>query len=314
MHLVLFALLLLPVQSSATKIEFVNFLIPSGEGGGWDTTAREAGDALLASNLIKKVNYENLVGAGGGRAIIDIVEHPDRHTDTLMVQSTPLLLRRLTGTIKYGFRDITPVSIMITEYQAVAVPFDSKYQSINELVDSIRMSPAKHPIIGGSSYGSLDHISIELIAKAADLPSGSIRYIASDGGGEAMHLLEQGYGTALVSGIGEMLDAYQAGKIRILGVTSPARLPELPEVKTFIEQGIDVEFANWRGFFASPTISRKKLVHWRWMLEQLNDTETWHDVRRQHFWSEKFLHGDEMIKFLEQQEKQLKIALDQLKL
>ncbi|WP_020408315.1 tripartite tricarboxylate transporter substrate-binding protein [Hahella ganghwensis] len=305
---------LFALHAHAGKIGFIHFLIPSGEGGGWDTTAREVGKVLLSSRLIDQASYQNLVGAGGGRAIIDMVENAEQYQDTLMVQSTPLLLRKLTGTIKYGFRDIHPVSIMITEYQAIAVPSASNFHTASELLSSLREAPVTHPIIGGSSYGSLDHISIELIARSAGLPPGNIRYVSADGGGEAMHLLEQGYGTALIGGGGEMVQAYREGKVRILGITSPTRLPELPEIATFNEQGFDVELANWRGFFTSPTVPSEKLIQMKQLLKQLNQHHCWADIRKKHYWSENFLQGSKMVSFLEKQERQLKLALGQLRL
>ncbi|PVY70115.1 hypothetical protein C8D92_110146 [Tamilnaduibacter salinus] len=119
------ALLLLSGTAPAEVLESVHFLIPGGEGGGWDTTARETGKALLAEDLIDRASYDNYVGAGGGRALIDLVESPKQYGNTLMVQSTPIIFRNLNGMVEYGYRDVKPVCTLIAEYQAVAVRSDS---------------------------------------------------------------------------------------------------------------------------------------------------------------------------------------------
>ncbi|WP_020409378.1 tripartite tricarboxylate transporter substrate binding protein [Hahella ganghwensis] len=313
--LVLVLSLLLLVFCSFTKsatVETLHLLIPAGEGGGWDTTAREVGQALTKEGLVSRVYYENYIGAGGGRALMDLVHNPDRHLNTLMVQSTPLLLRHLTKTIEFGYRDVRPISIMIAEYQALVVLAESEFQSATALVEAIRQHPIRYPVIGGSAYGSLDHISFAMIAQAGNLPIEKIRYVASDGGGEALERLEKGFGVALISGIGEVIQAYRRGNVRILGITSPKRLPELPEVRTLSEQGLKVHFANWRGFFANADLPDAKVYQFKKVLADLNGTDYWQQILKKHIWSEFFLQGDELMNFLQAQEKDMREALNSL--
>ncbi|AQS36764.1 hypothetical protein Sps_01599 [Shewanella psychrophila] len=302
------------VQSEAkqTNIQYIHFLIPGSQGGGWDTTARETGKALLSTGLVERVYFENFIGAGGGRALIDLVNHPKKHANTLMVQSTPLLLRHLTGVIDLGYRDIIPISILIAEYQALVVPIDSQLNSVDDLIRAITISPVRNPILGGSSLGSLDHVTFALIAQAGNLPIAKLRYVPTDGGGDAMLQLSRGVGVALVSGIGEVMEAYRNKEIKILGVTSEHRLTNFPNVPTFKEQGFDVKFANWRGFFASSTISADRVYYFRNLLYELNQTTLWTKTRDDQAWQELFLQGDKMRLFLFEQEKMLNQALTNL--
>ena len=52
----------------AADIEKMHFLIPGGAGGGWDMTARGTGDALIKSDIVETVSFQNLSGGGGGKA------------------------------------------------------------------------------------------------------------------------------------------------------------------------------------------------------------------------------------------------------
>ena len=90
-------------------MDAVHFLIPGGAGGGWDGTARGTGEALMNSGLVGNATYENMSGGGGGVAIANLIENAASSEGTLMVNSTPIVIRALTGEIAQSFRDLTPV-------------------------------------------------------------------------------------------------------------------------------------------------------------------------------------------------------------
>ena len=81
---------------SAMEINKIHFLIPGGAGGGWDGTARGTGEALTKSGLIDSATYENMSGGGGGKAIGYLIENSKSNHGTLMVNSTPIVIRSLT--------------------------------------------------------------------------------------------------------------------------------------------------------------------------------------------------------------------------
>ncbi|PVY70114.1 tripartite tricarboxylate transporter family receptor [Tamilnaduibacter salinus] len=185
---------------------------------------------------------------------------------------------------------------------------------MSSLFKAIKAAPIRHPVIGGSSFGSLDHITLMLIAQAAEIDPRQLRYISSNGGRDAMDRLKNGFGVAVVSGLGELLHAHRDGEVKIVGITSGERLPELNGIKTFREQGVDVEFANWRGYFAAPTLSQNKVEKFQRLCADLNASDTWAQTRRKYFWSEHFLTGQALREFLEAQNKLLQKGLRDLEL
>ena len=74
-------------------VDSIHFLIPGGAGGGWDGTARGTGEALTKSGLVGSASYENMSGGGGGKAIGYLIENADSQHGTMMVNSTPIVIR-----------------------------------------------------------------------------------------------------------------------------------------------------------------------------------------------------------------------------
>ena len=74
---------------------------------------------------------------------------------------------------------------------------------------------------------------------------------------------------------------------------------------TLAELGVDVEFVNWRGFFAPPGTSREEVEAWVELLRAMLATPEWEEVRRRNGWVEIFHPGDEFAAFLTEQEREL---------
>ena len=111
-------------------VDSIHFLIPGGAGGGWDGTARGTGEALTRSGLVGSASYENMSGGGGGKAIGFLIENADSQHGTLMVNSTPIVIRSLTGVFPHNFRDLTLVAGTIGDYAALVVGKDSPIDSM----------------------------------------------------------------------------------------------------------------------------------------------------------------------------------------
>ena len=67
----------------------------------------------------------------------------------ISVYSPPILLIELNGSSEFGYKDTTPLARLITDYGAFAVPKDSKYQTITEVMDALKADP-KSVKIGGN--------------------------------------------------------------------------------------------------------------------------------------------------------------------
>ena len=286
------------------KVDAIKFLIPGGAGGGWDGTARGTGEALTKSGIVGNATYENMSGGGGGKAIAHIIETKDQ--DTLMVNSTPIVIRSLTKVFPQSFRDLTPIAGTIGDYGAIVVGKDSKITDLNGLVEVYKANPTTVAIGGGSVAGGMDHLIAALVMKNAGQDATKVKYIPYDAGGKAMAGLLSGEIQALTTGFGEAIELARQGEVKILCVTSDARVSASKDTPTCDEAGSKgTSFVNWRGFFAAPGLSDDKKAAYIAALKAMYDTPEWATVRDRNGWVDIFNSDADFVKFLEGQEEQI---------
>ena len=292
-------------QAEDQVLDSVHFLIPGGAGGGWDGTARGTGEALTKSGLVGTASYENMSGGGGGKAINYMIENAESNYDTLMVNSTPIVIRSLTGVFPYNFRDLTLVSGTIGDYAALVVPADSDLDNMEEFLAMYREDPSSVAIGGGSVPGGMDHLVAAMVMEAAGEDPTAFKYIPYDAGGKAMAGLLSGEIAALSTGFSEAVDLAKQDEVKILGVTSEERVPAYEDAPTMMEQGLDTSFINWRGFFGAPGLPDDKLAAYQEAIAKMYETDAWEDVRSRNGWVNIHNPGDEFKAFLEKQEQQI---------
>ena len=292
------------LSASAQQVDEIKFLIPGGAGGGWDGTARGTGEALTKSGIVGSASYENMSGGGGGKAIAHIIETKDQ--DTLMVNSTPIVIRSLQKVFPQSFRDLTPIAGTIGDYGAVVVGKNSDITDFAGLLAAYQADPTSVAIGGGSVAGGMDHLVAALVMKNAGEDPIAVKYIPYDAGGKAMAGLLSGEIKALTTGFGEAIELARQGEVNILCVTSLERLPASPDTPTCDESGSKgTEFVNWRGFFAAPDLSDDKKAAFIAALEAMYATPEWVAVRDRNGWVEIFNPGDDFVTFLEAQEEEV---------
>ena len=240
-------------------IDKLHFLIPGGAGGGWDGTARGTGEALTKAGLVGSASYENMSGGGGGKAIAHLIENAESNHGTMMVNSTPIVIRSLTKVFPQSFRDLTLVAGTIGDYAAIVVGKDSKINNMADLVAAYKADPKKVAIGGGSVPGGMDHLVAAMAMQAAGEDPTKVKYIPYDAGAKAMAGLLSGEISAMSTGFSEAVEQAKAGEVKIIGVTSDERVDAFKDAPTLKEQGLDASFVNWRGFFAAPGLPEDKL-------------------------------------------------------
>ncbi|MDB3886046.1 tripartite tricarboxylate transporter substrate-binding protein [Candidatus Pelagibacter sp.] len=303
---VLFSAILL-VSATATNsiaMDKIHFVIGGGAGGGWDGTARGTGEALTKSGMLKSASFENMSGGGGGKALAFMINTQPKNT--ILVQSTPLVLRSITrhegyvtGSGVLSYKDVTPIAGVIGDYGAIAVAKDSPYKNFKDVVDAYKKNPSSIKMAGGSVRGSMDHLIGALAFQAAGANPNDVAYIPYDAGGKALAGLLSGETQIISTGLGELMGARD--QVRIIGITAPSRVADAPDAPTLKEQGYDVQFVNWRGFFGPPNMSNKDKKALSAMLGKVMKTPEWEAVRKRNAWVNIYNSDKDFVKFLDAQ-------------
>jgi len=293
-------------------INKIHFLIPGGAGGGWDGTARGTGEALTKAGIVGSASYENMSGGGGGKAIGFMIENAESNFGTLMVNSTPIVIRSLVGRFPHNFRDLTMIAGTIGDYGAIITGKNSPYKDFKDLVAAYKANPRQVSVGGGSVPGGMDHLVAAMAFQGAGADPTKVKYIPFDAGGKLNAALLSGEVDAGSTGFSEAIALAQSGEMRILAVTSDKRVPAFKGAPTLKEQGVDVTFVNWRGFFAAPGIPDGLANAYRAAIAKMYKTSEWEEVRARNGWVNIHNPGEDFVAFLENQETIIKDLMTKL--
>ncbi len=238
----------------------IEYIAPAGAGGGWDTTARTTAKVLEEDKIIgQSLAVVNKPGGGGaiGWKYVDDKKGEDVN-HTLFVTSPPIIFVPLNGQSDLNHQDFTPIAALTADYAAFIVRADSPYQTLEDLMNELKSSPDKVSVAGTSSPGSMDHMQFLLTADKYGVDVAKVRYVSFQGA-EGMAQLLGGHVTVLSSDVGDAIEQYRAGNVRVLAITSPERLAgDAADFPTVKEQGIDFEFTIWRGVMGHKDMSQMR--------------------------------------------------------
>ena len=281
--LVFASLLFFSVSTTTFAMDKLHFLIGGGAGGGWDGTARGTGEALTKAGMLGSASFENMSGGGGGKALAYLIN--TKPENTILVQSTPLVLRSITRHKGYvagdgvlSYKDVTPIAGVIGDYGAIAVAKNLPFKNFADVVAAYKKDPKSVKMAGGSVRGSMDHLIGALAFQEAGANPNDVIYVPYDAGGKALAGLLSGETQILSTGLGEVMGARD--QVRIIGITAPERVSDAPEVPTLKEQGFDVQFVNWRGFFGPPGMDKSMKKKIAKMLGDVQKTPEWEVVKK----------------------------------
>jgi len=206
---------------------------------------------LLADKLTlvwgPRVLVENRPG-GDGTIGTNVVAKsaPDGYTFGLVIASqaiTPLLYKDMPYDIQ---RDLIPITL-IAEYPFVLLVHPQfAARNVSELIRLAKANPGKLTI-ASSGNGSGPHIAIEMFKLSAGV---NITHVPYKGGGQALIDVAGGSVDAFHSSLLSAKPLLDAGKLKVLAVTSPKRFESMPDVEAIAEVLPGFSITNWLGFVA----------------------------------------------------------------
>jgi len=243
-----------PAQSWPQKP--VKFIVPFPPGGATDISARLVGQKL-SEIWGQSVVIENRGGAGGGVGAAEAAgATPDGYT--LFFPSGSVMTANQHVYARLGYnpeKDFVPVTNVVSGPQVLAVPANSPFKTVKDLIDAARAQPGKLTF-GHAGIGSQTHLAAENFVNAAKIDALAIPY---RGEGPALVALVGGETSFALTNVAATISHINGGRLRALGVTSRIEFPQLPGVAPIAKTLPGFENTGWFGIVA-PTGTPKAII------------------------------------------------------
>ena len=226
----------------------ITMVIPFPPGGVADTVGRPVADALSRS-LGQPVIVENRPGAGGGIGMAAVAKSkPDGYTILMALSSISIIPEAdkiLGKQPSYQLDQLKPIARFTADPTVLVVRSDSPWQNYQQFIAAMRKSPGKYNFGSSGNYGTM-HVPMEMLK--ADQKFFMV-HIPYTGAGPAIVGLLGGQVDAIATGPSSIVQHIKSGRVRALAHWGEGRLGSLPDVPSFKEMGVGIQFAQWAGLF-----------------------------------------------------------------
>jgi tripartite-type tricarboxylate transporter receptor subunit TctC len=232
-------------------------IVPWSAGSGTDLMARAFANELSKA-LGQQVVVDNRGGAGATLGTeIAAKSPPDGYVIYIGGSVAMVISPVLYPKIGYDpIRDFTPVSLVTQFYNVATVHPSLPAKSIKELIALARARP-NDIHMGSAGSGSTSHLAGELFKT---LTQTRMLHVPYKSGGQLVVAVLSGEAQLSFSPISTMINHANQGKVRLLGVSSPKRLANLPDLPTIAETVPGFSFGGWQGVLlpagAAPPVVR----------------------------------------------------------
>lgn len=280
----------------------IEIIAPAGAGGGWDTTARTVAKVLEEQKIVEQRFAVVNKPGGGGSIGWSYIKSKDTDDHLLFPTSPPIMFVPLNNQSDLGHKDFTPIAALTADYGAYIVSADSPYENMNDLIEAMKNDPTSVSVVGVSSPGSMDHMQFIKSVGVAGVDVKDVKYVSAQDG-NAMTMLLGGQVDVMSTDVGEAVEQYRAGNIRVLAITAPERLQDeiVSEFPTLIEQGIDDSFIIWRGMMGPGNMSPEAAKFYEAALKEMSETDEWKQELERYGWEPNWMGSKEFKKFLDEQ-------------
>lgn len=269
-------------QAHAAAIDKPECLAPAKPGGGYDLTCRLAATTLQQTGLLDKAMIVNYMPGGiGAVAYNHVMGVRDDDPNLIVAASTGAAVNLAEGKFgKYDGSEVRWLGAVATDYGAIVVRADAPWQTLDDLMQDLKQNPQGVVFGAGGTVGSQDWMKAALTAQAAEVDPRKLRYVAFEGGGESLAALLGNHIQVFTGDLSEIESQLKGGKIRVLASLAEERQEgAFADIPTAKEQGYDVEWPIWRGYYMGENVSDEAYQAWLDVFTKLVDTDEFKQAR-----------------------------------
>jgi putative tricarboxylic transport membrane protein len=290
----------------------VTLIAPNAPGGTSDRTAREIQRIVQKHKLVEvPINVVNRPGGNGAIALNQLSAQPgDPHI--LLIMTSAVISNHITGLTAYNYADFTTVALLLGDNYGVNVRAGSPIQSARDLLERVKKNP-EAVSFGVSSVGGTNHTSLVAVLKKSGVDMKKVKIASFQGGGQISMQLLGGHVDAINTGLSNMVDHLQQGKMRTLVISGPRRMgAPFADVPTWKEVGVDVSLLGWRGILGAKGLTPAQIAYWDGVFRRLSQTEDWKSDLQHNYWVNIYAGAAETRQWLDAEQVETKQLLNEL--
>jgi putative tricarboxylic transport membrane protein len=289
----------------------VELMVHSRPGSSPDTLARAIQQIWQETGIVEvPVTVNNQPAQAVGFAYLNR-HQGDGHY--LTISSTGTISGYFTGASDISWRELTPISLLMSEFIALGVAADSPIQTGADFVERLKEDPSSVSIGSGGARGNPNHTGVALVAQAAGVDPNDLRMVIFSSGAEARNAAIGGHVDAVSASAGSFIGQVEGGLLRLIAVASEDRLSgPLADVPTWKEQGFDVTDSNWRWAGGAGGMTDDQISYWEDVFARTVETEQWKEFVQRNNAETTYLDRKDTVAFFERQEKVLGDLLNSL--
>src|SRR5699024_1010642 len=272
----------------------VTMIVPFSAGGGSDIAGR-----AIASGLEEvtdtTITVENRVGGSGAVGYTDLLNAEGDGT-VLLASETALVTLPIVQDVDFSYESFTPIMKAAEDFNIVVVAADSPYQSISDVIEAAKDEQLTAAVSGATGP---DHIAWSLIEQEQDI---SLERVTFESSSEVLAALMGGHVQVAASSPGELTGQLESGDIRALCALAPERYEYelLADVPTGAEEGVNITFAQWRGFIAPAGIDDAAREYWIEKAKEYEQTDAYAEFIGSNMLQPVTSYGDDFVAYLEE--------------
>jgi putative tricarboxylic transport membrane protein len=270
----------------------ITMVVPMGAGGGSDLSGRAIASGLEAGSGLN-VSVENREGGSGAIGYSYFLAQEGKN-NLLLAAETAMLALPVTQDVEFTYEDFTPIMKVGDDFTLIVVAPDSDYDTCEDVVEAARDERVVAAVSGATS---LDEIVFTLIESDQDVEFDRVPFTS---GSEVLTAILGGQVDVASLNPSEVVAQLDNGDLKALCAVSEERYTydELKDIPTAAEQGIDVSFAQFRGFIAPGGISEESKQFWIDAAKEYEQSAEYTEYIESNYMQANPQYGDEFVEYL----------------
>ena len=286
----------------------VEIVVAAGAGGASDQMARMIQAAIQKHNLMKQPMVVSLKGGASGAEALMYMKTSDGDANKVLIAYSLIYMLPLSAKIPFNWRELTPVSVIAMDQFVLWDNTTLPYKNAKEFIDAAKSASPTFKM-GGTGSKREDHVLTVFIEKKT---GAKFAYLPYKSGGEAATQLVGNHTAANVNNPSENLEVWRAGQVRALCVFDKERIAyksKVTETQTWNdiptckEEGLDVQYLMLRAMFLPGKVTPEQTAFYVDLFKKVSETPEYKDYMEKQALKPIFLTGNDMVKFLEEDDK-----------